>query len=212
MKTVYIILAFCAGLFLGNIFFNNNSLNIKPPDTSEIKQEVKKTEGIDSTFSVEYKCLQNKNDSLSKQLSKNKILLLATKNSLLHERNNIGHFTVKLVKDSLCRDSVLVDSLVNQISVLNFTTDSIIGDYETKSKLMESMVAIKDSQIVVCNNAYLELRGIAQEQLSREQKLTEDLNTALKQQKQKRLQNRLLSAGMLFISGIAATLYIKSKP
>jgi hypothetical protein len=211
MKTVYIILAFCAGLFFGNLFFNNTPLKIKPPDLSVIKQEVRKTASIDSAYVAGYKSLQKRNDSLSKQLSKNKILLLTTKNNLLHERNNVSHFTTVLVKDSLCRDSVLVDSLVNQIAIQNLTTDSIMNEYDLKSKLMEAMVATKDSQVVVCNNAYLNLRSIEQEQLLREQKLTEDLNTALKQQKRKRFQNHLLTAGMLFISGIAATLYIKSK-
>lgn len=83
--------------------------------------------------------------------------------------------------------------------------------YENKVDLTENLVAIRDSEIVICNRSYSQLKDFIDEQARREQKLTEDLNTLLKQQKKKRLQNRLLAGGMLFISGIATTLFIKSR-
>ena len=78
------------------------------------------------------------------------------------------------------------------------------------AKLMEKMVAVRDTQLLICNQSYREVKDLIREQEQREQQLTENLNLALKQLKQKRFQNRLLAAGMLFVSGIAATLYIKS--
>jgi hypothetical protein len=76
---------------------------------------------------------------------------------------------------------------------------------------MESMVAIRDSQIEVCDRSYQEAKDLMLEQSKREQQLTENLNVALKQLKRKRFQNRILASGMLFVSGIITTLYIKSK-
>ncbi len=76
---------------------------------------------------------------------------------------------------------------------------------------MQSMVAIRDSQIELCDQSYRETKDLLLEQSKREQQLTENLNVALKQLKRKRFQNRVLAAGMLFVSGIITTLYIKSK-
>ena len=109
-------------------------------------------------------------------------------------------------------DSALTDSLYSELADLNANTDSIIKNYEQKNTLMEKMVAVRDTQIIICTHSYKEAKDLIREQEQREEQLTENLNTALKQLKRKQFQNKILAAGMLFVSGIAATLYIKSKP
>lgn len=69
--------------------------------------------------------------------------------------------------------------------------------YETKLKLNEDLVAVKDSELMSCNRSYRQMQDLVKEQSLREQQLTEDLNTVLKQQKKKKFQNRLIAAGML---------------
>jgi hypothetical protein len=212
MKTVYIIIAFCAGLFLGHLFFPSEK-EIKPPDLTEIKKEKKQIATTDTVFSIHQIVYQKQNDSLRKELKAYKFLLANARKELSGKREQTVVLVNKIKHDTVFRsDTLLVDSLQDQINSVNNVTDTIIVRYQQKDSLMQQMVAIRDSQIVLCNKSFAEINDLAKEQMQREQKLTEDLNTALKQQKRKRAQNKMLAAGMLFVSGVATTLYLKSKP
>jgi hypothetical protein len=94
---------------------------------------------------------------------------------------------------------------------MNIATDSLVCNYESKIRIAESNVAVRDSELIICNRAYQKVQSLVGEQIARERQLTEDLNKILKQQKKKRIQNRMLALGMVFISGFTASLIIKSK-
>ncbi len=211
IKTLYIILAFCAGLFFGHMIFPSEK-EIKPPVYVQLNDAKTRIAKVDSNFTLHESGYKKENDSLVKELNSYKYLLTDARKKLRENRKSTFVLVNKIKQDSLFRpDSLLVDSLSEQIVFTNAATDYLLNAYEEKTCLMERMVAIKDTQIVLCNRSYNEISNLAKEQLLREQKLTEDLNTALKQQKIKRLQNRILAGGLLFISGIATTLYIKAK-
>jgi len=119
---------------------------------------------------------------------------------------------VKIKSDTATKcDPQVLDSLSSQIASANQSSDSLITCYEKKDSLMTQILANKDTQLLLCNSSYRQIRDLAQEGMLREQQLTESLNTALKAQKRKRLQNRWLATGLVFISGITTTFYIKSK-
>lgn len=211
MKTVYIIFAFCAGLFLGHILFPSER-EIKPVEYVQLNETKKHLAKIDSSFVSQKLAYKKQEDSLVKKLTAYKFLLANAHKELFLKRE--GTFSlINRIKDDLIyqNDSILLDSLTNKIAIVNLATDSLIINYERKDSLMQYMVAIRDTQIVLCTNSYLEIKNLSQEQMLREQKLKEDLNTALKQQKRKRVQNKILAAGMLFVSGITTTLFIKSR-
>lgn len=212
MKTVYIIIAFCAGLFLGHLLFPSGQ-NIKPPSLAHIEQTEIKLNTLDTTMLAGEVHLLQQNDSLKRKLQLANNLLSVHKSLLSSGRREVLRLTNRIRHDSIFKvDSVLMDSLSLEIAGLNANTDTLIKDYERKDSLMDRMVAIRDTQIMICTHSYKEAKDLIREQEQREQQLTENLNIALKQLKQKRCQNRILAAGMLFISGVAATLYIKSKP
>lgn len=211
MKTLYIILAFCAGLFLGHLFFPSEK-EIKPPADVHMNDSKKQLAIVDSNKSVSNAIYKKRSDSLTKELQGYKFLLADARKELKEKRKITSGLIAQLKADSIFRpDSTLIDSLSNQIAITNNATDSLLCAFESKTNLADQLLAIKDTQIVLCNRSYHVISNLAKEQLMREQKLTEDLNTALKQQKRTRLQNRILAGGLLFISGIATTLYIKAK-
>jgi hypothetical protein len=212
MKTVYIIIAFCAGLFLGHLLFPSEQ-NIKPPSLVEVQKTQAKLNVIDSGLFAEKVHFLKENDSLKEKLQVANNLLSIHKSLLHNERSKVVQLVSEIKHDTIFqRDSVLTDSLSSELADLNRNTDSLINNYEQKDSLMQKMVAIRDSQIMVCDESYRESKDLILEQEKREQQLTENLNTTLKQLKRNRFQNKILAAGMLFVSGIAATLYIKSKP
>lgn len=211
MKTVYIILSFCVGLFIGHLLFPSEK-EINLPVSQEIKETQNKLNVIDSAmFDGKVQFLQQ-NDSLKRKLIVANDLLSIHKSLLFSERSKVKQLTNRLASAARTNaDSSLTDSLCIEIRTLNAKTDSLIVKYDQKDSIMQSMVAIRDTQIELCDQSYREAKDLIQEQAKREQQLTHDLNTALKQLKRKRWQNRLLSAGMLFVSGITTTLYIKSR-
>ena len=212
MKTVYIIIAFCAGLFLGHLLFPSEQ-NIKPPSLVEVQKTESKLNALDTTMFLGKIHLLQQNDSLKRKLQLANNLLTIHKSLLYSEQSKVLQLANRMKHDTIFQtDSVLTDSLYSEIAGLNANTDSIINNYEQKDSLMQKMVAIRDSQIAICDESYREAKDLILEQEKREQQLTENLNIALKQLKRNRFQNKILAAGMLFVSGIAATLYIKSKP
>jgi hypothetical protein len=211
MKTVYIIIAFCAGLFLGHLLFPTEK-TIKPPIAEAVQQTQNKLNTIDSAMLEAKVQFLQQNDSLKRKLATVNNLLSIHKSLLFSERNKVSELTNRIAASALTRtDSLLTDSLCTEINSLNAKTDSLINIFECRDSLMQSLVAIRDSQIEVCDRSYREAKDLILEQSLREQQLTKSLNVALKQLKRKRVQNKVLAAGMLFLSGITTTLYIKSR-
>ncbi len=210
MKTVYLILAFCIGFGTGYLFFSDTDsvgISIPTKPVAEIK-----VSAIDSKKLSADSTLHKQNRLLSGQLKIANAKLSSDKKSLTIARNKIDEIRQTIVHDSVpCKNKDLVDSLTNRIDKLNAITDTMFLIYENKVKLNEDLIAVRDSELVVCNHSYTQMKDLVKGQALREQQLTEDLNRLLKKQKKKKFQNRLIAAGMLFVSGVATTLLIRSK-
>lgn len=211
MKTVNIIIAFCIGLLLGHLFFpSKEKIVSQPPDITIRTQDA--VNKIDSVKSIMDSVLKKRNKFLSGQLKIVNDLLAQSKLELKKSRGNLSEFNKRITRDSCFKNhSQLRDSLKSELSDLNLITDSIICEYEQKIFLTENRVALRDSELVICNSDYHYLKDILKEQSLRELQLEENLKTALRQQKRTRLQNKFLAAGMLFISGLTTSLIVKSR-
>jgi len=103
------------------------------------------------------------------------------------------------------------DSLKEQAFLFTNFVDSTKCDYEVNITQANNLLAIKDSQIVIYTVTYSQLMNSAVENLQLEQNLAKDLETAYKQQRKNRIQNKVLAAGCLILSAITATLVIHSR-
>ena len=210
MKTLYIIIAFCLGLLFGHLMFQNEQY-VTSPTPGMVEQIQKKAFAIDSNKLLAQFFLRKRNLLLENQLEVSNALLSKSKKELTKQKNTLTGFALRIQADTaLCKDVNLKDSLIAQINSLNTATDLVIDNYELKLIAISSIVAVRDSDLVICNQSYRDIKGLIEEQAFREQKLTSDLNTALKQQKHKRLENKILAVGLLFVSGVVASLIIKS--
>jgi hypothetical protein len=210
MRTFHIILAFCVGLLTGYLFFDNNCVEpIKEPPADNV---LAKAQHIDTIRASADDGLEKRSDLLAGQLLIVNYQLKESKATLYAQRQKIRLMQLQLSKDSIGNcDTILTQNVAAQMDTLNNVTDSLLCDYENKIQLSENMIAVRDSQLVVCSTAYRGMQALVQAQAARERQLTEDLNTALKQQRRRRIQNRVLAAGMLFVSGFTTSLIIKSK-
>jgi hypothetical protein len=210
MKTFYIIFTFCMGLFAGYVLFNKENQTFKPP-LEPFETIATKAAAIGQSKDSAFEKLKRHNDFLQGQLAIVSVKLKQNKSSLYSERKKLSQIQEAISADTICNNKILTDSLNQSISSIHSVTDSLVSDYEYKILIGETKCAVRDSEIVICNKAYSGLKDLVKEQAMREQQLTESLNEALKQQRRKRLQSRFLTAGMLFVTGLATSFIIDSK-
>lgn len=214
MKRVPLVILFTA-LFAGMcLFFKTCDLPIEQSKPDKIEQKkVKETlELIDKNYKTVSDSLKVKTDSLKKALEKTtKKLSVVTKN--LNQSKLSLLALVQINSDSLKTNQGLkiCDSL--KVKIVDFVTsvDTTKSVYETNILQLQNLVALKDSQINICGFSYSQLKNQLAENIERERKLTENLNTAYKVQRRKVLQNKFLAAGILVLTGISTTLYINTK-
>lgn len=208
---VILITALCIGLFLLLNTCSNDTEHLKP-DKEQIKKAEKEVSLVDNHYREAFTLLKVHSDSLERVLNKTQKQLIATKIKLEQSKFNV----VSLIEKDTSGLSVQqklndCDSLKEEVSDYVFWVDSTQSNYETTIIQLHNIVAVKDSEIVVCQISYTQLKSISDDNLKRERKLTEDLETAYKQQRKKQIQNKVLAAGFLVLSGLTTSLLIQSR-
>lgn len=208
---VILITALCIGLFLLFSTCSNDTEHLKP-DKEQVRSAEQEANLVEEYYQNAFIHLKVHSDSLEKELSKAQRQLIATKIKLEQSKFDV----VKLVeKDTvgLSVEQKLIDcdSLKEEVSDYVVWVDSTQSCYETTIRELTNIVAVKDSEIVVCQISYTQLKSINDDNLKRERKLTEDLETAYKQQRKKQIQNKVLAVGFLILSGVTTSLLIQSR-
>ena len=107
--------------------------------------------------------------------------------------------------DSVCLDRDTIKRLADSLIVYQQHADTAC--VETIHSL-EQVVANRDSSISIQKLVETNLKDIQRQQDLKAQYLTEQLNTALKAQRKKARQNKLLSGGILLLSGITTAVLL----
>lgn len=208
---VILITALCIGLFLMFSTCSNDTEHLKP-DKEQVLSAEQEANLIEEYYQNAFIHLKIHSDSLEKELSKAQRQLIATKIKLEQSKFDV----VKLVEKDTSGLSIEqklndCDSLKEEVSDYVVWVDSTQSGYETVIRELHNIVAVKDSEIVVCQISYTRLKSINDDNLQRERKLTEDLETAYKQQRKKQIQNKVLAVGFLILSGVTTSLLIQSR-
>jgi len=191
---------------IGTCSLNSCSHDPSPPvlsDTSFVTKWKVKKENLLIVYGKEIKQLQTRNDSLSKEVGFKKKQLTVYQNKSKSLENRLQEFAEKLDSSHCYAETLspLADSLV----AAQIRSDSTCN--QTVSEL-EKVVANRDSSIVIYKNETATLRDLRKEQADREQILTEQLNIAFKKQKRIALKEKLLSGGLILLSGFTGALLI----
>ncbi len=208
---VILITALIIGVFL---LFDTCSNTPKPlkPDITLVDVASERVEKIDNHFKEIIIMMKAQSDSIEKELRKAQHQLIATKIKLQQSKVKLIHLTEKdtsgLTLEQQLRDC---DTLRIEINDYVFWVDSTQQHYESTIKQLHNLVAVKDSELVICHVSYVNLKSITDENLNRERQLTHDLETAYKQQRKTQTQNKLLLGGFLILTGITTTFFINSK-
>ena len=200
MKQLFI--AFTIGFILS--FLSFKTCQDSPPKyaTNELRQESKTAEAQSKYLEYAYKKAKanylQQSDSLVKENKKLSALLTASK-SLLRKQQ------LKLKQDLPC-DTLRKEA--QTLSELSTWQDSLCD--QTIQSLTDA-IAIRDSQLVVCDRSNTALFDLQRENQLREMKLNEDLKSALKTCRKKRFENQALSIGWMIMAGITTSLFIKTQ-
>lgn len=139
-----------------------------------------------------------KTDFLSKQ-NKNLTFRLNTARKLLKQQQT------KVISNIPC------DTLKQEVLVLNGLTNNVDSLCTESINSLNQSIAIRDTQLTFCNKNYQSLFDLQKENRIREQQLTDEMKVAYKQNKRKRFESKMLSAGLMIMIGITTTLFIKSQ-
>jgi hypothetical protein len=200
MKQLF--LAFTIGFIL--CFLGLKSCADKTPqaDLKEIRQTIKSSEKQAEVISEDY--LKSKqaflklSDSLKSENKNLSVKLFETKKLLKKQRLIIK---THLPCDSLRKEANILGSLCKkQDSLCNLSIRSL-----------QTAIAIRDSQLVICDRSYQAVQDLQKENQLRELQLNEDLKTAIKSNRKKRFENKMLSFGWMIMAGLTTSLFIKSQ-
>lgn len=197
-----IISAFIIGIVV--CFIAVKSCNDKPHQVNiaEIKKDIKfdnnQIDNAHKKYQQQIKQYELKTDSLSKQ-NKDLSFRLNTARKLLKQQQT------KVVSIIPC------DTLKQEVLVLNGLTNDVDSLCTESINSLNQSIAIRDTQLTFCNRNYQSLFDLQKENRIREQQLTDELKVAYKQNKRKRFESKMLSAGLMIMTGITTTLFIKSQ-
>lgn len=207
---VILITALAIGLCLMLGTCNTNPQIVKPDKEATVKAHAK-VSALDKEYHKANALLKSHSDSLQKELFLTQENLKAVKSSFKKSKQTLLALAQKDTAGIKISDQLIdCDSLKKQTILFAGIVDSVKDEYECNIIQLQELVAIKDSEIVICRSSYSNLKRLADENLERERKLTQDLQTAYKVQRRKVFQNKLLAGGMLILSGITTTLYINA--
>jgi uncharacterized protein YxeA len=214
-RTVVIIALLIIAVMLGSLaLFHNDkpNLTIVKQDKKQLIQSEQQVNRIDKHYQHDMASLKKRNDSLQGELNITQVKLRIAKLKLGQSEITVLHFAKKDTTHESVREQLIdCDSLKQQVLAYASLMDSTRSVYECDITQLLNKVAIRDSELVICKSAYSEMKNLMSENLERERQLTEDLQTAYKQQKRKVLQSKLLAGGFILLSGITTTLYLNSK-
>lgn len=178
--------------------------------TKNLKQ---KEQSIDKSYELTLKKQEKKNDSLEGLVKSYKTMLAnADKKASEQEQKVTELATTVLTKPDSVKSKVSdCDSLSKEVSTLleqEREKDTLCN--ETIGELT-SQLGEKDSMINNCEEEFSNTRMLLDTALQQQQNLTNQLTALNKHMRHKVVQNKLLSVGLMVLTGVTATLVIEQK-
>lgn len=194
--------AFIIGIIVCFIAVKSCDDKPKQVNVKEIKKEIKTSGNSAETVNHEY---QKAKQEFSKVADS-----LKTENQKLNVKLQVTRALLKK-QQTVVVSNIPCDTLRKEVIVLNDLCNAQDSLCSATISSLNQAVAVRDSQIVMCNRSYQSLFDIQKENQQRQMQLAEELNTAYKANRKKRFENKMLTYGLMIMSGITTTLFIKSQ-
>ena len=194
--------AFIIGIIVCFIAVKSCDDKPKQVNVKEIKKEIKTSGNLAETIQQDY---QKAKQAFSKVADS-----LTTENQKLNVKLQVTRALLKK-QQTVVVSNIPCDTLRKEVIVLNDLCNVQDSLCSVSISSLNQAVAVRDSQIVMCNRSYQSMFDIQKENQQRQMQLAEGLNTAYKANRKKRFENKMLTYGLMIMSGITTTLFIKSQ-
>lgn len=178
------------------------------PQQKELDQAVQVVKQIEAHYQEALTTLKEHNEKLQQELSRTQEEL-----NIAKLKQNQSKYTMlrSARKDTTGKNPIEqiadCDSLKAQVIAYVGIVDSTQCLYEKNIAELHQVIDSKDEEIALCNTAYEDLKITTQENLKREQQLTDDLKKSYKKQKRKNFSNKLFGVGVIVMTTISGLLY-----
>ena len=210
----YIVLGLLAGIF-GTLFFQHilqftpDRINARMAAHDKVENLEAKAKAIQDKYDSKLDTLQQTNTALSKKVSntqselvkakQDKQVLLGLVDGLIARADSAGLHSYADTVQRLA-DCDTLQTTVKELVAASRQTDSI---YDDLTYTLGRQIANRDSVITTQQLEYAGLQVTFDESLLQQQLLSGQIGTYQKQAGQFKTKNRLLSAGVLVLTGIA---------
>ncbi|MBL7921681.1 MAG: hypothetical protein JNJ40_15310 [Bacteroidia bacterium] len=194
--------AFVIGIIV--CFFAVKSCEDKPKQVNvkEIKKEITNSGNLAETLQRNFQKAKQEFNKVADSLK--------TENQKLNVKLQVTRALLKK-QQTLVTSNIPCDTLRKEVVVLNELSNEQDSLCSLNVSSLNQAVAIRDSQIVMCNRTYQSMYDLQKENQQRQMQLADDLKTALKANRKKRFENKMLTCGLMIMTGITTTLFIKSQ-
>lgn len=194
--------AFVIGIIV--CFFAVKSCEDKPKQVNvkEIKKEITNSDNLAETLQRNFQKAKQEFNKVADSLK--------TENQKLNVKLQVTRALLKK-QQTLVTSNIPCDTLRKEVVVLNELSNEQDSLCSLNISSLNQAVAIRDSQIVMCNRTYQSMYDLQKENQQRQMQLADDLKTALKANRKKRFENKMLTCGLMIMTGITTTLFIKSQ-
>jgi chromosome segregation ATPase len=194
-------------------FFDNPPVADIPTAQQQVKTVKQQEQNIDKSYTIAMQKLQKENDSLKKVIAYHKAALATADEKVTVLENKVSSVASKIQSEP---DTIKIkisdcDSLSREATALiqeEASKDSLCQ--ETISELT-SQVVEKDTEVNECQQSFQSLKLTLDNSIQQQQLLQDELKALNKQVKRKTFQSKLLSAGVMVLTGITAALLLDRK-
>jgi hypothetical protein len=181
-----------------------SSTNANSTDTlflNQIKREKVEKQNLITSYEKRIDKMQKSKDSLLHEVSEKKQSISALRFKVKYFEDQLKESISKTDTQSVNVSEGLLDSLVITENKSDTACDETIHT-------LEKVVSNRDSVIAFHQQVEINLRAIQKNQELNTTYLTEQLNAALKADRKKTRQNRLLAGGLLILSAFSSALLL----
>jgi len=210
-RVIIVLLVITQAISLNHIFNKDDTPKLTNAQKIQFEKASKQIEQLELERKANEGMFIEKNNTLKTHLAFVNLKLSKAKSALSQTQNRVELLLSRMQEKVDTSNFVLVcDTLQNEYSTLKNQLLEEENCYEETIKTFKEQMATKETELLISNQNYDELKQTTIDNLNRERLLTEQLKTALKVQKRKNIQNKILSAGVFILTGIATTFLISN--
>jgi chromosome segregation ATPase len=175
-----------------------------------VKEMQSQVNSIENKYKSEIQYWVQKNNDLQKQIQQTETNLNVSKQK---ENSLQGKIQVLISESKTLKDT---SEIISNSDSIKENVNQFISETNTKDSLcdkeiseLKNVIQNKDSAFAVCERGFLAFHGVVDFSLAQQTALADKLNEADKKIRRSNFKSKLLTAGVMILSGVTTILLLK---